>query len=129
MNIYDLLSSDEKNAKMSHIAGLYALACVDGKIDDVELEIIAKIVNREGLSEDELCECISNPEKINIEFPDDDNIKVQYLRDMVTLMICDLDVDEKEMKLCKTIAKAMEFKDEIIDALLMDIINDIKKKM
>ena len=53
--------------------------------------------------------------------------RVVYLKDMVLLMMCDGDIDDRELALCKATAIALGFKHEVIDAMIMDIIEDIKR--
>lgn len=44
-------------------------------------------------------------------------------------MMCDGDIDDREIALCKVTAIALGFKHEVIDALIFDIINEIKRNM
>ncbi len=42
-------------------------------------------------------------------------------------MMCDGNIDDLELALCKATAIALGFKHEVIDAMIMDIIADIKR--
>ena len=42
-------------------------------------------------------------------------------------MMCDGDIDDNELTLCKATAIELGFKQEVIDAMILDIIADIKR--
>ena len=44
-------------------------------------------------------------------------------------MMCDGNIDDRELALCKATAMALGFRHEVIDAMILDIIADIKKNM
>ena len=44
-------------------------------------------------------------------------------------MMSDGDIDTKEMLVCKMTAEVLGFKHEVIDAMLLDIIADLKKEL
>lgn len=73
--------------------------------------------------------CIENPDSINFVPPTDDLTRFQYLKDMVLLMMCDGNIDKNEFVLCKFTAETLGFKHKVIDAMVLDIINDFKSKM
>lgn len=126
MGIFDIFSSGRK-AKLSHLKGLVALAMADGKLEKSELAAIAAVCSREGLSETDLKKCIENPGSIEFNPPKDDETKIKYLRDMVLLMMCDGNIDDNEVLVCKLTAEALGFKHEVIDAMVLDIIEDITR--
>lgn len=44
-------------------------------------------------------------------------------------MMCDGNIDKNEFVLCKFTAETLGFKHKVIDAMVLDIINDFKSKM
>lgn len=129
MSIFDFFSSKEKRAKLSHLKNLVALSMADGKVEKPELAAIAAICSREGLTEDDLQKCLNNPDSINFVPPTDDKTRLRYIQDMVLLMMSDGDIDENEMLVCKLTAEALGYKHEVIDAMLIGIIADLKEKI
>lgn len=127
MGLFDLFRSKEKNEKYGHLQSLVALALSDGKLSEVEKEAIGLICQREGLTPDDLKKALSevrpNTEHV---FPSDDETKVRYLMDMVALMMIDGDINTNEFVLCKVAARAMGYRDEVIDAMMQDIMNNMK---
>ena len=129
MSIFDFFSSKEKRAKLSHLKNLVALSMADGKVEKSELAAIAAICSREGLTEDDLQKCLNNPDSINFVPPTDDKTRLRYIQDMLLLMMSDGDIDENEMLVCKLTAEALGYKHEVIDAMLIGIIADLKEKI
>ena len=129
MSFIDLFKSRESREKLSHLKNLMAVAFADGKLEKNEMAAIATVMARDGLTESDLKRCIEKPEGIKFLPPKTDSQRVAYLKDMVLLMMCDGDVDDREIALCKVTAIALGFKHEVIDALIFDIINEIKRNM
>ena len=129
MGFFDLFKSQEEKERQSHIKNLIALSMADGVVQRSELAAIAVVASREGISPQKVKELLKKPEKTHFVVPDSDEKKLQYLRDMVILMMSDGDIDENEFALCKICAEIYGYKHEIIDAMLLDIISDLKSKL
>ena len=106
---------------------LVAVAFADGKLEKTEIAALATIMARDGLTPADFERCVKNPESIKFLPPESPEQRVVYLRDMVLLMMCDGDIDDRELALCKATAIALGFKHEVIDAMIIDIIADIKR--
>lgn len=127
MSFIDLFKSRKSREKLSHLRNLVVLAHADGKLTKSEMAALAMFMAREGLTESDLERCIKNPSKIKFMPPQTYHQQVTYLKDMVLLMMCDGNIDKKEMALCKATAMALGFEHEVIDVMIMDIIADIKR--
>lgn len=128
MNIVDCLGTKAQKEKLSHLKNLVALSLADGKLKESELMAIIAVMERENLTQEDLEKCIGDPTSIDFVLPVDDNTRLRYLRDMVILMMSDGDIDEKELVVCKITASALGYRHEIIDAMISDIIADLKRK-
>jgi uncharacterized tellurite resistance protein B-like protein len=129
MNIFDLFSSKDKRAKLSHLKNLIVLTMADGKIEKSELASIAAVCSREDISDSDFKKCLENPESIEFIAPKDDKTRLRYLTDMVLLMMSDGNIDENEMVICKMTAEALGYRHEVIDAMILDIMADLSKKV
>lgn len=127
MSFIDLFKSRESREKLSHFRNLVLLAHADGKLTKSEMAALAIVMAREGITESDLERCVKNPKGIKFIPPQTLEQQVTYLKDMVLLMMCDGEIDEREMALCKATAIALGFEHEVIDAIIMDIIADIKR--
>jgi len=127
MSFIDLFKSRENREKLSHLKNLVAVAFADGKLEDNEMAALATVMARDGLTPSDLERCIKKPQGIKFLPPETPVQRVVYLKDMVLLMMCDGNIDDKELALCKATAIALGFKHEVIDTMIMDIIADIKR--
>lgn len=129
MALLDFFKSKSQRAKLSHLKNVIGVMLADGEIKESEVASIATILVREGLTPDDFDRIMADPSSVNFVMPRTEEDKIQYLRDMVTLMIIDGDIDQKEMNLCVATAAAYGYRPEIIPVLLHDIIEDVKRKM
>ena len=129
MGLFDLFTSKEKKEKLSHLKSLIALSLADGTVEKSELAAISAVCSREGLTENDLKKCLKNPASIHYEVPKDHNTRLRYLQDMVLLMMSDGNFDKKEMATCKMAAEALGYRPEVIDAMILDIVAEMKRKM
>lgn len=134
MGIFDFFSKKKSYAKMqneekiSHLKNLIAVAISDGKVDEEEFATLVCICEREGLAIETINDIIKDPNSVEYVKPTDYETKIQYLRDMVSIMMVDGDIDKKELALCKLTALNLGFKHEIIDAMIVDIIKYLEKE-
>lgn len=129
MSFIDLFKSREEKAKLSHLKNLVTVAVADGKFEKNEMAAIAMVMAERGLKPADLERCIKNPAGIKFVQPESQKQKIEYLTDMVFLMMCDGDIDEREISVCKLTARALGFKHEVIDAMIMGIIAELEEKL
>lgn len=119
----------KKKAAKTHVKGLLALSAADGHVDPKELILIAAVAAREGLSSSEFQSLLDTSKNLEFTAPADDEMKLQYLKDMVSLMMVDGDINENEMALCKLVALQFGYRHEVIEALFLSIMGELAKKL
>ena len=129
MSLIDLFKSRESREKLSHLKNLVAVAFADGKLENNAMAALTTVMVRDGLTASDLERCIKKPHGIKFLPPETPGQRMVYLKDMVLLMMCDGDIDDRELALCKATAIALGFKHEVIDAMIVDIITDIKRTL
>ena len=129
MGFFDLFRSKSEREKLSHIKGLIALALADGKIEDNELAAIVAVCTREGVDEKEFRKLLNDPDSVKFVVPKDEEKKMLYLKDMICMMMCDGEIHENEFVLCKLVAESLGYPHEVVDALVLRVINEIKSEM
>lgn len=120
--------NDDNKEKLSHLKNLIALSMADGKLEKAELAAISAVISREGMTQEDLERCINNPKSIEFVPPTSNSTKIQHLKDMVYLMMADGNIDDNEVMVCKITAEMLGFKHEVIDAIVFDTIEEIKKE-
>jgi len=129
MSLWNLFQSKSEKERLSHIKNLIALTLADGKVDPTEVAVITAVASRENISPDKVKELMQHPDRASFVIPDSNDKKLEYLQDMVLLMMSDGDIDDKELALCKIVAIKFGYRHEVIDAMLLGIIADLKAKM
>ena len=129
MSFFDLFKFREEREKLSHLKNLVAVAFADGKLEENEMAALAAVMDSRGISPEYLERCINNPKGIKAVKPKSPEQSLEYLKDMVFLMICDGNINEREMSICKHTAISLNFEPEEIDDLIFEIISDLKERM
>lgn len=116
--IKTLFMSKEEKAKISHIKALIATALADGKVDEAEKAMLAVVAAKEGISDEKLKSILDGKSNVKFTAPEDEETKLEYLKDMVTMMLIDANLNEQELKLCVSAGKAYGIPDEKIKEVL-----------
>lgn len=126
MNFLDLFNSRDKNKRLSHIKNLIGLACCDGKLDKVELDLIIRIANRVGITRSEIEKIGKNSSSILFIQPDNDHERLEQLYDLVLVMMVDGEIREIEIAILTVTAQRLGIKHLLIDSIisaLVELIN------
>lgn len=114
--------SNEDKAKFTHIKALVVTALADGKVDDAEKAMLAIVAKREGLSDEEFKQILQGKNKVKYTIPEDEETKINYLKDMATMMIIDGSIDKEELKLCISAAKSFGLSEEKTKEILDEVV-------
>ncbi|MEM9857831.1 MAG: TerB family tellurite resistance protein [Bacteroidota bacterium] len=106
----------EKNK--SHIKNLIALAMADGKMSQEEEHVLFATAHRLGMSGEELEAIKAHPDSIEFKTPQSYGDKIEQIYDFISLISVDGDIDEQEVKLCRSLALKFDLAPRIIDDLL-----------
>jgi len=129
MSLLDLFDSRDKKARMSHVRNVIAVAFADTVLTKDEEELIFRIGNRVGLTNEELKRILIRPNSISFTPPRTNPERVIQLLDMVLVMMVDGEINEREYAICKLTAIKLGFRHEIIDKMIDDIIDYLAKGM
>ena len=112
--------------RLGQVKNLIMLALADGKATESELALIASIASREELTQEQLNHLIEHPDTVHIELPENDEQKLQYIQDMVALMMIDGDLDDNELAMCKLYAIMLGYESSIVEKMVLDIAEKLK---
>lgn len=129
MSILDLFDSRDKRERMSYVLNLWVVAAADGHLEDEERDLIFNIASRHGVTREELIRILQRPESISFTPPATLAGQIELLMDMVMVMMVDGEIDEREYRLCKTMARRLGFRQEVIDAMIVGIVEAIRKEI
>ena len=103
----------------THFANLYHVALIDHQLQKEELHLLYVIGERNGLSRSEIREVITQTQAQGFNIPQSFEKRVSMLFDLVSMMVADGRLDEREAILCNHLTKEME--------LPLSMVNDLVK--
>lgn len=115
-------NNPQENQRLGQLKNLVMLAAADGNFTDSELAVLLAVASRENITPEEFDKVIDNPESVTIDLPTDEDTKLDYLRDMVALMMIDGELDEQEMAMCKVYAMTLGYRSSIVDGMIAGIV-------
>ena len=123
-----------KNTRMAHIVNLMGIAGIDGNISDEERNIIIKIAQNLGLSEEDFDACIEewkrlDESKLETIVPDDAEDRYEFLKNMVLVMMADGEIEQNERAYIAGLAEKFGIDgkndvDELIDIVYNEYFSD-----
>ncbi|APQ18791.1 TerB family tellurite resistance protein [Maribacter hydrothermalis] len=127
MGFQELFESFDKKKRKSHFKNLLAVAMADGKLDNIEFDYIMQLADKCYMTGDEVKRVIDFPEAISFHPPKTERERFDQMYDLVTVMLVDGRIDDREMQLCKVFAMKLGFKPAIVDKLVLDLIDNALK--
>jgi uncharacterized tellurite resistance protein B-like protein len=118
-------NNPQENQRLGQLKNLVMLAAADGNFTDSELAVLLAVASRENITPEEFDKVIDNPESVTIDLPTDEDTKLDYLRDMVALMMIDGELDEQEMAMCKVYAMMLGYRSSIVDGMIAGIVDSL----
>ncbi|MDN4165947.1 hypothetical protein QWY31_10565 [Cytophagales bacterium LB-30] len=103
----------------THFANLYHVALIDHQLQKEELHLLYEIGERNGLSRNEIRELITQSQSQSFAIPQAFEKRVSMLFDLVSMMVVDGRLDEREAILCNHLSKEM--------SLPLSMVNDLVK--
>ena len=106
---------------------MLAIALADGKLEENEIAAIATVASRENVDVKEVEKMLEGKDNVTFTIPKSDEEKAQQIKDLVVLMMIDGTINEKELALCRAVAENYGYRPEVVDALVMSFVEEIKK--
>lgn len=115
--------------KLSHLRNLIILSQADGIVKPEEVLLIESVMARENMSKSDYDYCMNNLDQIAFSVPSDYGERIEYLHDMIRLMMIDGDIDDRELELCYECASVMEIPQSSKKHIIDNMIGLIKDEM
>lgn len=111
--------------KRAYIQSLFAIACVDGDFDESEQAFLFMVAQKMEMSPDEFEACIPagsfSLDDVNIDPPDNDEIRIQWLRNLILMVAADGVLAPTEYQTCLLFAEKLGFQPQVIDQVLSNL--------
>ncbi len=103
---------------------LVQLARVDGVVVQEEIDLIKQIGKAHGMSSEQISECFDDPSYIEISDAISDDLRYDYMYNIVQLMKIDGRLYKEEIKYCAKIAGKLGYEEDVIRELMLKIYSD-----
>tara|TARA_R110002072_G_scaffold286113_1_gene451088 strand:+ start:6450 stop:6872 length:423 start_codon:yes stop_codon:yes gene_type:complete len=107
--IAQLFESGKQSADKGLFNNLVMLARVDGKIDDAEVELLARTAKRLSLTQEQVAEIISNSNSYPMTPPISREERYERFIEFIQMVVVDGFVDPKEQQLVEKYGIALGF--------------------
>lgn len=122
MGLMELFNSYDKKKRRNHFRNLFFLARADGEVDRSEMDIIIDLAEGFHMSTQEVTKIIRNPDTVAEVIPKTREERMEQLYDLITVMLVDGQIDEKELFFCKRMAVRLGWAEEAVNPLVRDMI-------
>ena len=119
-----MIEDNFANTTRSHLNMLVQLARVDGVVVQEEIDLIKKIGKANGMSSEEISECFEDPSFIEISDSISDDLRYDYMYNIVQLMKIDGRLYKEEIKYCAKIASKLGYKEDVLREMMLKIYSD-----
>jgi hypothetical protein len=127
MKFLEHFDHPERKQDKEHFIHLIQMANADGKIDDVELEMLNRMGNKLGLTATEVADLLETSKKSEYIPPYELSKRFEQLYDVIKMVYADGVIDDNEMRLASGLAMKSGFAEEEIPVLLSVLIDGIKR--
>lgn len=127
MDILELFTRKKKKRAKGHLKNLLEVATSDGSLDGIEVDFLLSLAGRFNISEQELREIKDHPSLVEYNPPTADRERFDHLYQLVSMMMVDGKVHEKELEICKAFAVKLGLRPEFV-ADMIQVINEDEKK-
>lgn len=117
----------EQSASKGLFNNLIMLTRVDGKVDDAEIDLLARIARRLSLTDEEVKEIIRNPDEYPMIPPSSKEERFERFILFVEMIYIDENIDAKELVLISKYGIALGFQENQIENQTAFIIEKLKE--
>lgn len=128
MDFLHFFDSLEKKKRLSHIKALLELAAADNEVADCEIDLIAQIGLRIGLTHEETNRIFQHPETITFVVPESLEERLLLFYDYICVMLADKVIHPNEQQFCTNTAAKLAFPEELRVPLITRAITGIQEK-
>ncbi|MDX1332029.1 MAG: hypothetical protein R3252_03285 [Robiginitalea sp.] len=123
MGLLNLFNNYDKKKRKSHFKNLFAVARADGNVDRAEMDLVIGLAEKFHLTTGEVTKIIRDPDAVALVTPKTPEERMEHLYDLITVMMVDGKIDERELFLCKSLAIKLGCEEDTVDALVRGLID------
>lgn len=123
MGILDILDLNHKRNRKNHFRNLVRVANADGAMHPGEMELLLGLAEKFHIRKKEADRILKSPEKVNPKRLRSQRKRIAHLYDLISVMLVDGAIDERELTLCKHLAVRLGIAEDAVDPLVRDLID------
>jgi len=121
MGLLELFNSYDKKKRRSHFKNLFAVARADGVVCREEMDLVIGLAKKFQMTPQEATQILRNPDEGGLVLPKTPRERMEHLYDLVTVMLADGRIDEREVFLCQSLAEKMGCREGTSAPLIRDM--------
>jgi uncharacterized tellurite resistance protein B-like protein len=122
MGLLNLFNNYDKKKRRSHFKNLFAVARADGDVDRAEMDLVIGLAEKFHMSTDEVTKIIRDPEAVPLVTPKTPEERMEHLYHLITVMLVDGKIDQKELFLCKSLGVKLGCGEDAVDSVVRELI-------
>lgn len=127
MSILEHFDHSEKKQDKEHFKHLIQVALADGKIEDNEFKMLHRLGKNMGFTDPEIDDLLESTKQSAYNPPYELSRRFEQIYGIVKMVLADDKIDNNEMRLATGLALKSGFQENEIPALLVLLIDGIKK--
>jgi uncharacterized tellurite resistance protein B-like protein len=124
--IAQIFESGEQTAQKGHFRNLVLLARLDGVVDEAEKNLLSRIANRLGLTEEQVKEIKNNPDNYAVIPPVNVDERTERFVQLIEMSMTDAVISMEEKLVIHRMAIALGYTDETFVAAFDSITSQFK---
>jgi len=112
----------ENNKGLAYFQNLYIVAAADQQLSKEETDFLVEVAQIMGISAQETTSIMTNREELEFIIPETAEERHIQLEDIITMMIIDRKIHEKEHALCLKFAQKIGYDRKMFDKIMFDIV-------
>ncbi len=122
MGLLEIFNGYDKRKRRSHFRNLFAVARVDGVLCREEMDLVISLAEKFEMSPAGVTKILKNPDSGKLVLPKTSRERIEHLYDLVTVMVVDGRIDEREVFLCESLAAKMGCREGVPGPLIQEMI-------
>lgn len=127
MSILEHFDHSERKQDKEHFKHLIQVALADGKIEDNEFKMLHRLGKNMGFTDPEIDDLLESTKQSTYNPPYELSKRFEQIYGIVKMVLADDKIDNNEMRLATGLALKSGFSENEIPALLVLLIDGIKK--
>jgi uncharacterized tellurite resistance protein B-like protein len=112
----------EQSKALAYFQNLYIVAAADQQLSREEANFLIEVAQIMGISAEQSTHIMTQREQLDFIIPDTDEERLTQLEDIITMMIIDRKIHEKEYALCLKFAEKVGYSPKQFEEVMFRVV-------